>query len=662
MSISGSEIRAKYLAFMERNGHAVIPSSPLVPENDPTTLFTGSGMQPLVPYLMGEKHPMGTRLVDSQKCFRAEDIEEVGDNRHTTFFEMLGNWSLGDYFKKEQLRWIFTFLVDEVGLDPNRIYVSVFAGDEALGIPRDNESVTIWKELFKERGIDAKDIFIGSEEDGYVKGMQGGRIFYYDAGKNWWSRSGRPDKMPVGEIGGPDSEIFYDFGPEYATHPNFKDKEPHPNSDSGQFLEIGNSVFIEYIKQEDGSFAKLSQQNVDFGGGLERVAAAKIGDPDVFKVDLLQIVVAHIEKLSGKKYQENTVAFRVITDHIRGAVFMIGDTVMPSNTEQGYFVRRLLRRAVRYADTLGIPEGKLSDVAESVIDIYSDHYSNLGTSRTLILETIQNEEVQFRKTLTDGLKQFNKVSLKIELPSRENPEGDFTVPMKVGDRIRYVQKNSEVTGEKQVSARNAFELFTTYGFPIELTEEIAKERAMTIDRKGFAKLMEEHRELSRKGAEQKFKGGLADQSDKVVMYHTATHLLLAGLRKSLGDHVHQAGSNITGERLRFDFTHPERVSGEVLNDVEAYVNKAILDKAIVTIETMKKSDALKDPLIEGSFWEKYPDEVKVYTVRGEFGVIYSRELCGGPHVENTGAIKGTFKIVKEESSSQGVRRIKAILE
>jgi alanyl-tRNA synthetase len=660
--MSGNEIRKKFLRFMERNGHAVIPSSPLVPESDPTTLFTGSGMQPLVPYLMGEKHPKGVRLTDSQKCFRAEDIEEVGDNRHTTFFEMLGNWSLGDYFKKDQLRFFFTFLVDEVGLDPERIYVSVFAGDDELGIPKDDESVAIWKELFKEQGIDAKDVIIGSEEDGYEKGMQGGRIFYYDAGKNWWSRAGRPSKMPAGEIGGPDSEVFYDFGPEYATHPQFKDKEPHPNSDSGQFLEIGNSVFIEYIKKEDGSFEKLPQRNVDFGGGLERIAAAKVGDPDVFQVDLLQNVVLHIESITGKRYDDNHVAFRVITDHMRGTVFMSGDGVLPSNTEQGYFVRRLIRRAVRYADMLGVREGELAHVAQIVIDTYKGHYTNLDEKQTLIINTIKAEEAQFRKTLTEGLKQFNKVSLRIDLPSQSEPEGDFTVPVKVGDRTRYIQKHTNVEGEKQISAQKAFELFTTYGFPIELTEEIAKERGYSVDRAGFDAKMVEHRELSRKGAEQKFKGGLADHSKKVVMYHTATHLLLAALRKYLGDHVHQAGSNITGERLRFDFTHPEKVTDDALRQVEAYVNDAIAAGATVTIETMKKTDAENDPTVEGSFWDKYPDEVKVYTVKDSNGVIYSRELCGGPHVENTGGITGTFRIIKEESSSQGVRRIKAVLE
>jgi alanyl-tRNA synthetase len=635
---------------MAATGHAVIPSAALVPENDPTTLFTGSGMQPLIPYLMGEKHPMGTRLTDSQKCFRANDIEEVGDNRHTTFFEMLGNWSLGDYFKKEQLRWFFTFLVDEVGLDPARIYVTVFAGDESLGIPRDDESVAIWKELFLERGIEAKDVFIGSEEDGYQVGMQGGRIFYYDAAKNWWSRSGKPSNMPAGEIGGPDSEVFYDFGPEYATHSVYGKQEPHPNSDSGQFLEIGNSVFIEYIKQEDGSFAKLPQRNVDFGGGLERIAAAKVGSPDVFLVDLLNVVIKQIGSLSGKLYPENEVAFRVITDHIRGAVFMIGDGVYPSNDQQGYFVRRLLRRAVRYADKLAIPAGKFAELAESVITAYETHYPNLGQKRQEIKEAIAREEEQFRKTLEAGLKQFNKVSLQIHLTSKEV------------DGKKVIDKDVAPVAKQAISAQNAFELYTTYGFPIELTEEIAAEKGLIVERVGFEKLMAEHRDLSRAGAEQKFKGGLADQSEQVVQYHTATHLMLAGLRQLLGNHIHQAGSNITGERLRYDFTHPEKISDKDLRKVEEYVNNAIKQGGEVTITMMSKVDAQNDPTIEASFWDRYPDEVKVYTMTTKDGVVVSKELCGGPHVDRLEDIKGTFKITKEESSSAGVRRIKAILE
>jgi len=648
--MDGNQLRAKYLEYMKNNGHTIIPSSALVPENDPTTLFTGSGMQPLITYLMGATHPMGQKLTNSQKCFRANDIEEVGDNRHTTFFEMLGNWSLGDYFKQEQLSWFFNFLVDEVGLDPNKIYVTVFAGDETLGIPRDNESVKIWKELFAARGIEAKDIFVGSEEAGYQSGMQGGRIFYYDAGKNWWSRSGKPENMPVGEIGGPDSEVFYDFGPEYATHPDFKDLEPHPNSDSGQFVEIGNSVFIEYIKNEDGTFKKLEQRNVDFGGGFERIVAASNNDPDVFKVDLLWNVVEQIQVLSGQKYEDNLVAFRIITDHIRGSVFLISDGVLPGNTDQGYFVRRLLRRAVRYADKLGIPPGRFAELASSVIKTYEHHYQNLATKAADITDAIAKEEEQFRKTLETGLKQFNKVSLQIHVSTKEV------------DGKKVIDKSIAPVGKKVIQAEKAFELYTTFGFPIELTKEIAAEKDILVDMTGFETLMNEHKDKSRAGAEQKFKGGLADTSDQVIQLHTATHLMLAGLQKVVGPDIHQAGSNITAERLRFDFTHGEKIERDLLDQVETFVNGALKNGGEVSIETMAKSKAQEDTTIEASFWDRYPDEVKVYTMKNHTGEVLSRELCGGPHVSKLEEITKTFRITKEESSSAGVRRIKAVLE
>jgi len=647
--MEGNQIREKYLSYLAKNGHVIIPSSAIVPENDPTTLFTGSGMQPLIPYLMGEKHPQGKRLANAQKCFRANDIEEVGDNRHTTFFEMLGNWSLGDYSKKEQLRWFFTFLTDHIALDPARIYVTVFAGDDLLGIPKDTESVEIWKELFAEKGIEARDVHIGSEENGYDVGMQGGRIFYYDAAKNWWSRSGKPEKMPTGEIGGPDSEVFYDFGPEFATDQRFKDLLPHPNSDSGQFVELGNSVFIEYFKQSDGSFKKLPQSNVDFGGGLERIAAAANNNPDIFKVDLLHNVVKQIEKLSGRKYEEDLMAFRIITDHIRGAVFLISDGIYPGSSDQDYFVRRLLRRAVRFADRLSIPAGQFAVLAESVISTFGKHYPKLLEKRDIITTTIATEEDQFRKTLETGLKQFNKIALQIHLVS------------KVVDGKKIIDKSKEPTAKKALSAQNAFELYTTYGFPIELTEEIAREKGLVLDRKGFNTLMEEHRDKSRAGAEQKFKGGLADNSDLVIELHTATHLMLAGLQKIVSRNIHQAGSNITPERLRFDFTHPEKIDRVALDKVEVFVNQALKDGGGVSVETISKSKAQDDRTIEASFWDRYPDEVKVYTMTGNDGTVYSRELCGGPHVNRLEDIKKTFKIVKEESSSAGVRRIKATL-
>lgn len=638
MSISGNEIRSKYLEYMKKNGHAIIPSSALVPENDPTTLFTGSGMQPLVPYLMGEDHPKGTKLANSQKCFRAEDIEEVGDNRHTTFFEMLGNWSLGDYFKTEQLPWFYEFLINEAGLDKEKIYVTVFQGDESNNVPRDTESVKIWQELFDKNQVSKEVAEIGSEAAGSERGMkEGERIFYYDASKNWWSRSGKPENMPIGEIGGPDSEVFYDFGTE---HDPKWGKHCHPNCDCGRFLEIGNSVFIEYIKTETG-FEKLPKQNVDFGGGLERIVAAANEDGDVFKIDLLWNVVKQIESLSGTSYQDNLEAYRVITDHIRGAVFMIGDGVLPGNSEQGYFVRRLLRRAVRYADKLNIPDGELKNLAHSVIEIYQTHYQNLANQKNSIESAIAIEEEQFRKTLAKGLKEFEKNDLTVKLSSTDN------------------SKNQAFRG---IGAQRAFDLFTTYGFPIELTIELAEEQGKKVDTEGFNKLMEQHREKSRAGAEQKFKGGLADQSEKVVQYHTATHLMLAALRKFLGDHVHQAGSNITGERLRFDFTHPEKVDRETLDKIEDWVNDKIQNGGEVTIEIMAKTDAENDSTVEGSFWDRYPDEVKVYTMKTADGTVVSRELCGGPHVENLTKIEGKFKIKKEESSSAGVRRIKAILE
>jgi len=617
--------REKYLTFYKEREHAVIPAAPLVPENDPSTLFTGSGMQPLVPYLLGKEHPEGTRLVDSQKCFRSGDIEEVGDNRHTTFFEMLGNWSLGDYFKEEQLPWVFEFLTKEVGLDPARLYVTVFAGDESLGIPRDNESVTLWKKLFQDAGIEAGDAHMGSEEDGAARGMNGGeRIFYYDAAKNWWSRSGVPQSMPAGEPGGPDSEIFYEFT--NVEHDTSFGAHCHPNCDCGRFLEIGNSVFMQYQKQEDGSFSKLPKENVDFGGGLERIVMAATDTPDIVAVNHKPIV-DYLELSSATTYgadNATTRAYRIIADHMKAAVFLIGDGVMPSNTDQGYFVRRLLRRAVRFADVLGVEGDGFQSVVEPIVTMYEDAYPQLRERIAVITTAVADEEHKFRETLARGLKEFNKLS------------------------------------DKTVSGKDAFLLFSTYGFPLEMTEELAAERGMTVDTESFTHEMKEHQKLSRAGSEQKFKGGLADSSEVTTALHTATHLMLAGLRKYLGDHVHQAGSNITQERTRFDFTHPEKVPREILDQVEDYVNEAIQAHADMTTSVMEK-EAARAAGVEGSFWEKYPDNVTVYKVEAEDGTVYSQELCGGPHVTNTREIKGRFKIKKEQASSAGVRRIKAVL-
>lgn len=617
--MDGTEIRKKYLEYFNLRGHAVIPSAPIIPENDPTTLFTSSGMQPLIPYLLGSPHPKGNRLVNSQKCFRAEDIEEIGDNRHTTCFEMLGNWSLGDYFKKEQLNWAFDFFTKEIGLSPEKLYVTVFAGEEKYGIPKDNEAVLIWKELFEKVGIYAKDVFIGSEEDGGKTGMQDGKIFYYNAKKNWWSRSGVPENMPAGEPGGPDSEVFYDFG---TPHDKSFGENCHPNCDCGRFMEIGNSVFMEYVKEADGSFSVLPQKNVDFGGGLERIAAASSGGADIFGTDLFQPIIQSIEKLSQKKYQgglvKDDIAFRIIADHMKGAVFMMSGGILPSNTEQGYILRRLIRRAVRYADLLQIKENDLQKTADSISFIYKDVYPEIHEKIEYIREGIKNEEVKFRKTLEVGMRQFEKIQ----------SEG--------------------------ISGHEAFLLFTTYGFPIELTLELAEEKEITVDLDGFKLEMEKHKILSKSQSGEKFKGGLADHGEMSVKYHTATHLLQKALIEILGNHVAQKGSNITGERLRFDFSHNQKMTDEEKKKVEDLVNQKIKEALPVSYEDIPLVEAEKRGAIR-LFEEKYGDVVRVYKV-GDF----SLEFCGGPHVKNTSEL-GSFKITKEEAVSSGVRRIKAIL-
>lgn len=623
--MKGEEVRRKYLKFFESRDHKIIPSASLTPRNDPTTLFTGSGMQPLISYLLGESYPLGKRLVNSQKSFRAEDIDEIGDNRHTTFFEMLGNWSLGDYFKEEQLPWLFEFLTEVIGLDPNRLYVTVFAGDETLGILKDTESVEIWKRLFKESGIKAKDVHIGSESDGYKKGMQSGRIFYYNAKKNWWSRSGMPENMPVGEPGGPDSEIFYDFG---TPHNKEFGEECHPNCDCGRFLEIGNSVFMEYKKTVNGSFEKLKQKNVDFGGGLERITAASNNGPDIYKIDLLASIIKKLEELSGLKYNNsNEKSFRVIADHIRGAVFMIADGIRPSNTERGYFVRRLIRRAVRHADILGVKVGMLSSLVEPLVKNYGDIYEEIIINKALIEETMKREEEKFRETLGKGLKEFEKIILATH---------------------------------KTILSKDVFDLYQTYGFPLEMTVELAKEKGLEVDVEGFKKEFAKHQEVSRVGSGKKFKGGLADTKEKTIRLHTAHHLLLAALQKILEHNVKQKGSNITSERLRIDFAYPKKMTLEEISAVEDLVNEKIKEGLNMVRKEMPKEEA-EQIGAEMEFGAKYGDKVAVYFIQGESGEIFSKEFCGGPHVKNTSEL-GKFKILKEEAVSQGVRRIKAILE
>lgn len=592
-----NEVRSRYLAFFEKRGHKIIPSAPIVPENDPTTLFTSSGMQPLVPYLLGQPHPEGVRLADSQTSFRAGDIEEVGDNRHTTFFEMLGNWSLGDYFKKEQLPWLYELLTEELKLPKERLWVTCFAGDESLGLQKDTESAEIWRS-------------VGVAEE---------RISFYDAKKNWWSRSGTPDKMPAGEPGGPDSEIFFDFG---IQHDMAFGETCHPNCDCGRFMEIGNSVFMEYIKSASGTFDKLPKQNVDFGGGLERLAAATRDDADVFMLDVFDAARAVLEQKSGKSYQDatSTKSFRIILDHIRAAAFFIASGIRPGNSEQGYILRRLIRRAIREADRLGIKEAALADVAEGFGEAYAEAYPFVLASAVTIKEELEKEEAQFRKTLTNGMRELEKM----------------------GDDI------------------DAFLLFTTYGFPIELTAEIAQERGKEIDLAGVQKKMEEHQALSRAGATQKFAGGLADHAEQTVRYHTAHHLLLKALQTVLGPEVHQRGSNITSERLRIDFSYGQKMTDEQKKEVEKIVNEKIAEAIPVIRTDMKKEEAEKLGA-EHEFGATYPDMVSVYSV-GALEDAFSIEFCGGPHVSNTSDLKGTFKIKKEEASSAGIRRIKAVLE
>jgi len=639
--MTAKELREKYLNFFKEKGHVIVSSASLIPENDPTTLFTGSGMQPMVPYLLGEKHPLGTRIADSQKSFRAVDMDEVGDNRHTTLFEMLGNWSLGDYFKKEQIEWMFEFSIKWLDLDPNRIYVSVFRGNEELGIPRDDEAVRVWRENFERAGIKAEAVDFAEEN-----GMQGGRIFYYDETKNWWSRAGVPDNMPIGEPGGPDSEMFWDFGEHLKLHENslWKDQPCHINCDCGRFLEIGNNVFMEYVKTEKG-FEFLKQKNVDYGGGLERQVAAVQDTPDIFLTDIFFEPIKVIENLCGKKYADNAEAFRVILDHLRAATFLISDGAHPSNKDQGYFTRRLIRRAVRFAHKLGIENNFCGEVAKVYVEYYKDTYADLEKRSNEILGELEKEENKFRETLDTGLKLLEKFIAR------------------TGDS--FFAKNSDDTllirdNKYEDLAEVVFNLYQTHGFPFELTmEELGLRGISSIDenklRELFNKNTVKHQELSRAGAEQKFKGGLADQSELTTRLHTATHLLNAALRKVLGEHISQKGSNITGERLRFDFSHPQKITPEEIKTVEDLVNEQIKKDLPVLLEEMSLEEA-KEKNATGVFESKYGDKVKVYSA-GEF----SKEICGGPHAERTGEL-GKFRIIKEEASSAGVRRIKAVLE
>ena len=626
--MNAEEIRSAYLKFFEERGHHVIDSAPLVLTGDPTTLFTGSGMQPMIPYLLGEPHPKGKRIVDSQTCLRAQDIEDIGDNRHTTFFEMLGNWSMGDYFKEQQIEWMFEFLSDVVGLDMSRLYVTCYSGNERLNIAKDTEAAEVWKRLFKANGLSTEEADIGSEEAGYERGIkEGERIFYYDGSKNWWSRNGDEDGTPVGDPCGPDTEMFYDFGtphnPEFGEH-------CHPNCDCGRFMEIGNNVFMAYKKVGEGEFEELEQKNVDHGSGLERIAAAKLHDPDVFKISLMWPIIEKLQSLSSKSYESHTESMRVIADHLRAATFLAVDGCVPSNKEQGYVMRRLIRRAIRYSFDLGVGQNFLQEIVPIMAHMYAGDFPKVADSRENVIAVLVKEEKAFRQTLRKGINQMQK----------------FAADGLTGTEL--------------------FMLYDTYGFPVELAVEEAYKQEVAIPedwREQFDAKMAEQRARSQTAAKGAFKGGLGGSSPDHLKLHTATHLMYAALKKIVGEHVTQHGSNVTEERLRFDFNNDGKVPREQLDEVEKLVNQWIDEDLPVGFNEYPTKEAFEKGAA-GAFGDKYGDIVKVYQIGTDDNRI-SFEICGGPHVDHTGHLgEGgkRFKITKEESSSAGIRRVKAVLQ
>lgn len=624
--MNASEVRQKYLEFMKSKGHVQVAPAPLVLENDPTTLFTGSGMQPLLPYLLGKPHQDGTRLTDSQPCLRLQDIEDVGDPRHTTVFEMLGNWSLGDYFKEEQIRNFFTFLTKEVGLNPEKIYVTCFIGSEKYGIPRDDEAAHIWQTVFKEAGIEAKIAEINTAENGDKRGIrEGERIFFYNDKENWWSRGGGIESTPIGDPCGPDSEVFYDFGEDKQDVEKYG--QSHPASDGARFMEIGNQVFMQYRRKEDGTFEELEHKNVDFGAGLERITAASMDSYDVFQISLLKPIVDRIVELSGKKYEDHTSEMRIIADHLRGAYLLTAQGLKPSNKQQGYALRRLIRRAILKALNLGIEDNFLAGILPMIAENYKDLPDSILTNREDVLDVLNREEQAFRHTLRRGMKELNRL------------------------------KDQGLTGKE------LFMLQDTYGFPLELSVEEAKRENIQLSKdwqKEFDAALAEQRERSQTASKGMFKGGLEDHGEMSTKYHTATHLLLAALQQLISADICQRGSNITAERMRLDFNCDHKLEKDELQKLEDQVNAWIKADLPVVHDEYDKAYARDTLKAHGSFWDKYPEKLTVYTI-GDFGNPTSREVCGGPHVEHTGVL-GHFKIKKEEASSAGVRRIKAILE
>jgi alanyl-tRNA synthetase len=633
--MTAKEIRRKYLKFFEQREHLIVPRASLVPQDDPTTLFTGSGMQPMVPYLLGEEYPGGAkRIADSQVVFRAVDIDEVGDSEHLTSFEMLGNWSLGDYFKKEQIPWMAEFLFDVIKLDPTRVYVTVYIGNSKLNISEDTEAIELWQNEFQKRGVDNKVVELGTSENGDKLGMQGGRIFLYDGKENWWSRGGDEAGTPIGDPCGPDSEMFFDFGPEYHDPSLGK---AHPASDSAQFTEIGNNVFMGYRKLSESEFVKLKAPNIDHGAGLERLAMASLGKPDISAIDLAKPINDQLELISGKKYSEHTKAFRVITDHVKSAVWLATDGVIPSNTGQGYVLRRLIRRAIKFSLDLGLTRDVVAQLAPVVREIYGEDYPEITENYPLSLGLLEKEERLFRQTLQKGLKELEKIS----------------------------------TRQEHLSGQDIFKLYDTYGFPRELTVEECAIRQIKLSdnwKDQFEASMQEQKERSRTATKGTFKGGLGGQTLQHKKYHTATHLMYQALRNVLGDHVIQRGSNITEERLRFDFSHPEKMNPKQIAEVERIVNEQIEKDLQISWAEYPTEEATGPLGALGQFGDRYGETVKVYSIKDPNSEPserpFSFEICGGPHVDHTHQLiedGKTFKILKEESSSAGVRRIKAVL-
>ena len=644
--MNAQQIRDAYLKFYADRGHEIVPRAQLVLSGDPTTLFTGSGMQPMIPYLLGESHPKGVRITDSQTCLRAQDIDDIGDNRHTTFFEMLGNWSLGDYGKVQQIEWMFEFISTTVKLDLTKLYFTCYIGNDEYGISKDTEAADTWKRLLEQQGIKAEAADIGSEANGYARGIKTGeRIFYYDGSKNWWSRNGNEANTPVGDPCGPDSEMFYEF--DFVEHDTSYGEHCHPNCDCGRFIEIGNNVFMVYKKIAEGEFELLDKPNIDHGSGLERFAAAALNNPDMFRISVIWPIIEKLQVLSGKNYESHTESMRVIADHLRSATFLAVDGCVPSNKEQGYVMRRLLRRAIRHSFDLGIEQNFLQEVVPVIADLYHNDFPEVAERRDEVVAVLVKEEKVFRQTLRGGIREMQKITGRGFVNENKFGSGKVLAP------------------EVVLRGDDLFKLYDTYGFPVELSVEEAYKQGISLPedwRQQFDAKMQEQRQRSQTAQKGTFKGGLEGHDDIHLKYHTATHLMYKALRTVLGEHVVQRGSNITADRLRFDFSHSEKMTPEQIKRVEDIVNDVIKKDLPMSWQELPTDEAFARGAL-GAFGDKYGDTVKVYSA-GEGDELFSIEICGGPHVDHTGQLGEdgkVFVITKEEASSAGIRRIKALL-